>query len=198
MSYESRAKAVMKVSNVASNTQLPSVFMTEGGLADANRILTDYHRHAMSEANKAKDIERDVIQALNGLRADLGAKIKEIKNLHGDFKNSVDKEKDLTKRAILSYQESVQHYEHSDSFDKGRSDPFIIRLNVDRMIEKQIDEENYLHRVSSLFSCNRVAIADSAGLSQPRKFGSRTRVYRSRRDPEGIQRIGGHHKAGRR
>ncbi|GAM83271.1 hypothetical protein ANO11243_012570 [Dothideomycetidae sp. 11243] len=146
VSYETRAKALTKVSNVASNTQIPTVFMTEGGLSDANRILTDYHRLAFSEANKAREIEHDVIQALSGLRADLGAKIKEIKNLHGDFKNSIEKEKESTKRAINAYQESLQHYENTDGADKGRNDPFITRLNVDRMVEKQIDEENYLHR----------------------------------------------------
>ena len=141
----------MKVSNVVSNTQMPTAFISDGGLSDATRILGDYHKHAMNEANKAKDIEQDVIQALNGLRADLGAKIKEIKNLSGDFKNSVEKEKEGTKRAINAYEESLQHYEHADGLDKGRSDPFIVRLNVDRMVERQIDEENYLHRVSHVF-----------------------------------------------
>lgn len=159
----------MKVSNVASNTQIPTVFLTEGGLADANRILTDYHRHAMSEANKAKDIERDVIQALTGLRADLGAKIKEIKNLHGDFKNSVDKERESTKKAIYAYQESLQHYEHSDGRDKG-SDPFLVRLSVDRLIEKQIDEENYLHRVSHVQISNTVLSLTLSGLPQSGKL----------------------------
>lgn len=146
----------MKVSNVVSNTQMPTVFMSDGGLSEATRILNDYHKHALTEANKARDIEQDVIGALNGLRADLGAKIKEIKNLHGDFKNSVEKEKEGTKKAIVAYQDSLQHYEHADGLDKGRADPFIVRLNVDRMVEKQIDEENYLHRVRnpSIMRCS--------------------------------------------
>ncbi|KAF2219870.1 hypothetical protein BDZ85DRAFT_291369 [Elsinoe ampelina] len=145
-SYEARSKAIMKVSNTISNTQAPSVFMSDGGLNDASRILGDYHKHALSEANKAKDIEQDVIQALNGLRADLGAKIKEIKSLHGDFKNSVEKEKEGTRKAIAALDEALQHYDHHDGQDKGRNDPFIVRLNVDRFVERQIDEENYLHR----------------------------------------------------
>ncbi|PNS21364.1 Phosphatidylinositol 4,5-bisphosphate-binding protein SLM2 [Sphaceloma murrayae] len=145
-SYETRSKAIMKVSNVISNTQAPSIFMSDGGLNDATRYLNDYHKHALSESNKARDIEQDVIQALNGLRADLGAKIKEIKNLNGDFKNSVEKEKEGTKKAIAALDEALQHYDHADGADKGRNDPFIVRLNVDRFIERQIDEENYLHR----------------------------------------------------
>ncbi|KAF4556325.1 Hypothetical protein D9617_1g082010 [Elsinoe fawcettii] len=145
-SYETRSKAIMKVSNTISNTQAPSVFISDGGLNDASRILNDYHKHALSESNKAKDIEQDVIQALNGLRADLGAKIKEIKSLHGDFKNSVEKEKEGTRKAIAALDEALQHYDHHDGMDKGRNDPFIVRLNVDRFVERQIDEENYLHR----------------------------------------------------
>jgi hypothetical protein len=29
----------------------------------------------------------------------------------------------------------------------GKGDPYVVRLGVDRQVERQIDEENYLHRV---------------------------------------------------
>lgn len=122
------------------------MFITDGGLSDATRILSDYHKHSLTEANKSRDIEQDVISALSGLRADLGAKIKEIKGLSGDFKNSVDKEKEGTRKAIAQLEDSLQHYEHENTSGDAKSDPYIIRLNVDRMVERQIDEENYLHR----------------------------------------------------
>jgi len=141
----------MKVSNVISNTNSPTVFISDGGLADATRILNDYHKHALVESNKAKEIEEDVIRGLQGLRADLNAKIKEIKGLNGDFKNTVDKEREGTKKAIAALDEALQHYDHSDGLDKSRNDPFIVRLGVDRAVERQIDEENYLHRVRQLF-----------------------------------------------
>lgn len=147
-SYEHRSKALMKVSNVIGNIQHPSVFVTDGGLAEATRILNDYHKHSLTEANKSRDIEQDVIAALSGLRSDLGQKIKEIKSLSGDFKNTVEKEKEGTRKAIAAYQESLQHVNHDAGDEKGRNDPFIVRLGVERMVEKQIDEENYLHRVS--------------------------------------------------
>ncbi|KAK3069576.1 hypothetical protein LTS18_000291, partial [Coniosporium uncinatum] len=95
-SYEHRSKAILKVSNTIANTNTPNLFMTEGGINDANVILRNYHKNAASEANKAKEIESDVIDQLSGLRADLAQKIKEIKSLSGDFKNSVDKEKEGT------------------------------------------------------------------------------------------------------
>jgi len=142
-SYDSRSKALLKVSNVLSNFSHPSVFITDGGLADASRILGDYHKHSVAESNKSSDIEKDVIAALTGLRSDLAQKIKEIKSLNGDFKNSVDKEKDATRKAVDALAEALQHADHGDN---SKTDPFIVRLGVDRMVEKQIDEENYLHR----------------------------------------------------
>ena len=145
-SYEQRSKSLLKVSNVLNNTTAPSIFMSEGGLDDATRVLRSFHKQSVAEANKSKDIESDVITQLNGLRSDLTQKIKEIKSLSGDFKNSVDKEKDTTRKAITALQDALGAAESDPSSTSGKSDPFIIKLAVDRQVEKQIEEENYLHR----------------------------------------------------
>lgn len=154
-SYDTRAKALHKVQNTLSNITHPAVFTSEHGLGEASRILEDYHKRSISEANKSKEIENDVIGALTGLRSDLGQKIKEIKSLSGDFKNSVDKEKDATRREVEKLQEALQHADHEDAH--GKSDPYVVRLGVDRAIEKQIDEENYLHRVRRVIECGEIA-----------------------------------------
>jgi hypothetical protein len=139
----------MKVSNVINNTNAPTIFLSEGGLNDANRILRDYHKQAVVEANKARDIENDVIFQLNGLRSDLSQKIKEIKSLAGDFKNTVDKEKDGTRKAVAALEEALQAVDIDPTSVAGKGDPYVVRLSVERQIERQIDEENYLHRVSA-------------------------------------------------
>ncbi|KZF21940.1 hypothetical protein L228DRAFT_163846 [Xylona heveae TC161] len=136
----------MKVSNVINNTSAPSVFLVEGGIGDASHILRTYHKQALAEGQKAKDIENDVIIQLSGLRSDLGQKIKEIKNLSGDFKNSVDKEMDGTRKAISSLQEALSLIDTDPHAIAGKGDPYLARLGVDRQVEKQIDEENYLHQ----------------------------------------------------
>lgn len=151
-SYDARAKATRKVQNTLSNITNPSIFMSQGGLGDATRMLDDYHKRSLAEATKSRDIEIDVISALTGLRSDLGQKIKEIKSLSGDFKNSVEKEKGGTRREVEKLQEALQHADHEDGA-VGKNDPYIVRLGVDRQIERQIDEENYLHRVSL---CSRI------------------------------------------
>ncbi|KIW22798.1 uncharacterized protein PV07_11062 [Cladophialophora immunda] len=144
--YEMRAKALMSTSNVVNNTTIPSNFLTSGGLGDAAYILRDFHKQGLNEANKARDLENEVIIQLTGLRSDLQQKIKEIKSLSGDFKNSVDKEKEATKRAVQSLQESLGMVDHDATSTGGRGDPFLVKMAVDKQIEKQIDEENYLHR----------------------------------------------------
>lgn len=149
-SYEHRAKALLKVSNVINNTNAPSIFLTEGGLNDAMRILRDYHKQSMAESNKAKDIENEVIVQLTSLRSDLGQKIKEIKSLSGDFKNSVEKEKEGTRKAVTALEEALAAVDSDPAAVTGKGDPYIVRLAVDRQVERQIDEENYLHRVRSL------------------------------------------------
>ncbi|KAL8878386.1 MAG: hypothetical protein Q9198_003790 [Flavoplaca austrocitrina] len=145
-SYESRSKALSTLSNVISNTTTPSVFLTHGGIGDAVHVLRDYHKQSISEANKAKTIEDDVVVQLTGLRSDLQQKIKEIKSLSGDFKNNVDRETEGTRRAVRDLQEALGAADADPNASHGRDDPYIIRLGVDRQLERQIEEENYLHR----------------------------------------------------
>ena len=124
------------------------MFCATGGLDDATHILRNFHKQSLTEANKARDIEIDVITQLSGLRNDLGQKIKEIKSLSGDFKNTVDREKDGTRKSVSALQDSLAMSERDPSSATGKNDPFIIRMSVHRQVEKQIEEENYLHRVS--------------------------------------------------
>ncbi|KAM7193751.1 putative 4,5-bisphosphate-binding protein [Naviculisporaceae sp. PSN 640] len=144
--YEHRAKSLIKLSNVLNNTSTPPGFLASGGLDDALQILRNYNRQAIVEANKAREIEEDVILALTGLRSDLHQKIKEIKNLSGDFKNSVEKEMDATRRAVNHLQEILGQTELDSALTTGKQDPYLLRLAVDRQLERQIDEENYLHQ----------------------------------------------------
>jgi hypothetical protein len=149
-SYEHRAKSLVKVSNVINNTNAPTALLVDGGLNDANRILRDFHKQAVVESNKARDIESDVISQLSSLRADLAHKIKEIKSLSGDFKNNVEKEKENTRKCVTALEEALALVDSDPNAVAGKGDPYVVRLGVDRQVERQIDEENYLHRVCPL------------------------------------------------
>jgi hypothetical protein len=141
-SYDSRSKSLYALSNVISNITAPAQLLAHGGINDAIHVLRDYHKQSIAEGNKAKSIEEDVIVQLTGLRSDLGQKVKEIKGLSGDFKNSVDKETEGTRRAVRELQDAL-----GSSSTDPKSDPYLVRLGVDRQLGRQIEEENYLHRV---------------------------------------------------
>ena len=146
-SYEARSKSLLSISNVINNISPPAVFLTEGGIADGTHVLRDFHKQSLAEASKAKAVEDDVIVQLTGLRSDLQQKTKEIKSLSGDFKNAVDKETEGTRKAVRHLQEALGLVDVDPSATLGKGDPFIVKLGVDRQVERQIDEENYLHRV---------------------------------------------------
>jgi hypothetical protein len=144
--YEYNTKNVLKISNLVNNITTPPMFLSSGGIHDGLEIMRNYHRTSAAESKRAADIENDVILALTGLRSDLSQKIKEIKNLSGDFKNSVDKEMENTRKAVHNLQEALGQSDIDSAQIVGRQDPYLLRLAVDRQIERQIEEENYLHQ----------------------------------------------------
>lgn len=146
--YEHKSKSLLKLANVSNNISTPSGFLAHEGIDDALQFIRSYNKSAILEANKAKEIEEDVILALTGLRSDLQQKIKEIKHLSGDFKNTVDKEMDQTRKAVKNLSDVLGKTEMDESSTTGKSDPYLLRLAVDRQLERQLDEENYLHQVS--------------------------------------------------
>lgn len=150
-SYDVRSKTLVTASNVVNNTTVPAEFLASGGIADATYILQDFHKQALNESNKAREMENEVIMQLTGLRSDLQQKIKEIKGLSGDFKNSVEKETEGSRKAVRNLQEALGLVETDPAATAGKGDPFIVKLGVDRQIERQIEEENYLHRVRKYF-----------------------------------------------
>jgi hypothetical protein len=175
-SYETRAKLFLSASNVVNNQTLPPGFLESGGLADATEILRDFHRQGYTEANKAVEVETEVISQLTGLRSDLQKKTKEIKSLSGDFKNTVEKEIDGTRKSVRNLHEALGLVDTDPSATSGKGDPFIMRLNVEKQVEKQIEEENYLHRVRPTLShvlAGSTNVA-SVGILEPGELWSRT------------------------
>lgn len=152
--HEVRFKTLSTASNLINNVTLPSDFLATGGIGDATQILRDFHKQASTESSKAREMENEVILQLTGLRSDLQQKIKEIKSLSGDFKNSVDKEVEGSRKSVRQLQEALGLVESDPASVAGKGDPFIVKLAVDRQVERQVEEENYLHRVGGVLICN--------------------------------------------
>jgi hypothetical protein len=144
--YESRARGIAKVTQSLHTTSSTSDFAPHGGILEVNNVLRDFHKEATINSEHAAKIEREIINNLNGLRSDLNLKLKEIKALSPDFKNNVEKEKEGTKKEIQKLQEAIRAFEENQGM--GGKDPYVLKLAVERQLRRQLQEENYLHRVS--------------------------------------------------
>ena len=54
----------------------------------------------------------------------------------------MDKETESTRRTVRDLQAAL-----ADRNPDAKGDPFLVRLGVERQVGRQIEEENYLHRV---------------------------------------------------
>lgn len=127
-----------------------------GSVQDIPSLFSRFHEEKMLSITKiSKDVNKIIIPRLEELRRDLLVKIKEIKSLQNDFKNNVYKELVETKFLINQYLQSIDSCNKSDYFflkgvenqknDFLMSDPYIVRLKLDRQLQKQIKEENMLY-----------------------------------------------------
>lgn len=116
------------------------------------RIVRRHNEAASRDTGRAQEVLNDVVLSLTGLRSDLHTKIKEIKNLSGDFRNNVDKEMEGTRKTVKALQDVLGQAEMDAGSATGKQDPYLMRMAVDRQVERQMDEENYLHQVSLLFA----------------------------------------------
>ncbi|CAR27610.1 hypothetical protein ZYGR_0N00920 [Zygosaccharomyces rouxii] len=113
-----------------------------GSIQELPSILNQYHGTVASHASRmSKELTNDVIPRLEDLRRDLLVKIKEIKALQSDFKNSCFKELQQTKVDMKHYLEAIEEAHHG----APKHDPYLAKIVLDRQIRKQLSEENFVH-----------------------------------------------------
>jgi hypothetical protein len=142
-SYENRAKGITKISQTLSTTIHPSEFVKSGGILETNTILRDFQKELYVDNENNAKIVSEIISNLNSLRTDLSFKIKEIKALAPDFKNNVEKEKELTRKEVIKLTEALTGL---DSGSQSSTDPYLVKLGLQKQLRRQIDEESYLHK----------------------------------------------------
>ncbi|KAK9366780.1 hypothetical protein V1509DRAFT_628515 [Lipomyces kononenkoae] len=147
-SQESRSKECARLGGIVS-VPFPDtgdMFLRQGGIQDTAMMLRDYHKQATLHAADAARQISEISPRLKELRRDLALKIKEIKALSGDFKNSVAKEQELTKKQVSVLTEALSAMALNPHLVSGKYDPYIVKLAVEKQLRKQIEEENYLHQ----------------------------------------------------
>lgn len=113
-----------------------------GSIQDLPTILNQYHGSLASHASRAsKELTNEVIPRLEDLRRDLLVKMKEIKSLQSDFKNSCSKELQQTKQDMKNFLESIE----GAKYGSAKQDPYLTKTILDRQIKKQLTEENFVH-----------------------------------------------------
>ncbi|CAI4050174.1 phosphatidylinositol 4,5-bisphosphate-binding protein SKDI_14G2750 [Saccharomyces kudriavzevii IFO 1802] len=129
-------------SNEDKSIQRNFLPLGNGSIQDLPTMLTKYHESLASLALKSsKELTSEIIPRLEDLRRDLLVKIKEIKALQSDFRNSCGKELQQTKNLMKIFNESLKDCK----FGTPKSDPFLVKLQLEKQIKRQLVEENYLH-----------------------------------------------------
>ncbi|KAF3168448.1 hypothetical protein TWF225_011768 [Orbilia oligospora] len=146
VAYETQAKTTGRLFHTLNSAIEPEMFLRSGGILETNVVLKEHHKSAMLASEQAKQIQVQIITSLSGLRNDLTGKIKEIKGLSGDFKNTLDKEREGTRRAVTQLADALLAVDSNPSLASGKNDPYIVKLSVDKQLRRQLAEENYLHR----------------------------------------------------
>ncbi|QLG71561.1 hypothetical protein HG535_0B06050 [Zygotorulaspora mrakii] len=129
-----------------------------GSVQDIQVILKKYHLSLANQQLKvSKEITGTMIPKMEDLRKDLQLKIKEIKELHGDFKTNINEHVAITGQFLTKYIASVR-YMNTATFDgsesiklnkkgnqlKPKHDPYLLKLQLDLQLKRQLLEENYL------------------------------------------------------
>ncbi|KAK5962343.1 Ask10p PWA37_000386 [Arxiozyma heterogenica] len=130
-----------------------------GSIQDIQVVLKKHHLALANHQLKiSKEISTVIIPKLESLRKDLGFKIKEIKELHSDFKTNMNHHLDLTHKLLHKYIASVkymnsitkkkQQTQQTQQTDltalQPKHDPYLLKLQLDLQLKRQIAEENYL------------------------------------------------------
>lgn len=115
-----------------------------GSIADLPGDLISYHRTQAAHASQlAKELAKNLIPRLDDLRRDLLVKIKEIKGLASDFKNTYSKEQGLTEQHVAALQQAIKVLTGGGPL-QGKQDPALVRYQLEKQLSRQISEENYL------------------------------------------------------
>ncbi|KAF6070908.1 PH domain family protein [Candida albicans] len=154
-------QAVGQITNTTNNNSNYNNNTTpnsNGSVQDIPNALFKFHQKNVVDGTKTlKDINGLIIPKLEELRKDLLVKIKEIKNLQNDFKNNLSKELNDSKSLISQYNQAIElanklgstgNFSHITTLheaDSGKSDPYLVKIRLERQLKRQLVEENYLY-----------------------------------------------------
>ncbi|KAL6930249.1 uncharacterized protein HGUI_01600 [Hanseniaspora guilliermondii] len=132
-----------------------------GSIQDLQVILKKHHMAlAKKQYETNKELDTKIIPKLEDLKKDLTFKIKEIKSLHDDFKTNIKEHVAITGQLLNKFTNALEYIENqdlskmnntlSDLLDnktknlKSKNDPYLLKLQLDLQLKRQLLEEHYL------------------------------------------------------
>lgn len=124
-----------------------------GSIQDIQVILKKHHLALATQQFKvSKEIINVLIPKLESLRKDLSFKIKEIKELHSDFKTNIKSHIKLSSHLLNKYIAAIKFVNRGNLDGTSNNpihlhpkhDPFLLKLQLDLQLKRQLSEENYL------------------------------------------------------
>lgn len=132
-----------------------------GSIQDLPTILTRFHQQNIENGTKTlKEIQLVVIPRLEDLRKDLVLKIKEIRKLQNDFKNTLTRDLQDSSSLLSKFNHAIdianRHellttsgepvpHSHDSELDSTKRDPYLVRLKLKEQLSRQLKEERYLY-----------------------------------------------------
>lgn len=129
----------------------PSGFMKfgSGSIQDVQVLLKKYHGSLAGQQLKvSREILENVVPKLESLNKDLQGKIREIKDLHNDFKTNLVSHIAQTSKLLTKYNSMVKKLsdDHEDATKviQPKCDPYLVKVQLETQLKKQLAEEKYL------------------------------------------------------
>ena len=146
-----RSRSVAKLNNSLivpiRENGAEELFLESGGVQDIGLVMKAQAKFQMATSNEnSRRILSQIVPPLEKLRSDLHLKVKEIKGLSGDFKNSVLKEQDHTRRQLQALSESLTWASERPREIAPKNDPHLVKMSLERQLRHHLQEENFLHQ----------------------------------------------------
>lgn len=134
-----------------------------GSIQDIPTILTQFHQKNIENGTKTlKEIQSVIIPKLEEFRKDLVLKIKEIRKLQNDFKNTLARDLQDSSSLLSKFYHAIDianrhelmtasgepvghsHDSHNE-LDSTKRDPYLVKLKLKEQLNRQLNEERYLY-----------------------------------------------------
>src|SRR5271170_5117638 len=148
---DARSRNIAKLNNSLNvpfrENSADEFFLESGGVQDIGIAIKERAKsQIVTSSDNSRKILSHIVPPLEKLRSDLHLKIKEIKGLSGDFKNSVPREQDHTKRQLQALTESLTSASERPSDIQPKSDPHLLKMAFEKQMRHHLQEENFLHQ----------------------------------------------------